>query len=582
MTCFSCHLSWTTSCAGCHLPIQANWKTDRKHYEGGETRNYATYNPQVARDDMFQLGRHGPVKGSRIAPVRSSSALVLSSTNASRERIYIQQAPVAASGFSSQAFAPHYPHTERKVETKACSDCHVSAANDNNAIMAQLLLHGTNFVNFVGFNAWLGAERHVEAVQVTEWDEPQAVIGSYLHRHAYPDWFAEHEKRGQRLPEAHDHPSKGPVGCVALRGEYLFAAEGRGGLRVYDVASIANKGVSQRIVTAPFSPLGHDTHVATSDAACVALPTNQPINPARNQGSLMREVNQEQPFHPIYSYAVVADAVEGLVLVDVDTLADGEPRNNFLKRALAWNPGGVLDGARHVVLGGHFAYVATPRALVVVDLDDPLAPRVAARVPLEDPRASALQFRYLFVTTAAGLEVLDVTMPQRARRVEGARVALAQARGIYVARTYAYVAAGREGLAIVDVERPEAPRLASRYTAEGRLDDARDVVVGSTNASLFAYVADGKNGLKVVQLTAPDTQPRFYGFSPEPRPRLVAWRETASPALSLAKGLDRDRAVDETGHQIAVFGRIGSRPFTLEEQRRMYLNPDGTVWTVKD
>ena len=53
--------------------------------------------------------------------------------------------------------------------------------------MAQLLLHGTNFVNFVGFNAWVGGEGEVEAVQVTEWDEPQAVIGSYLHRYAYPD-----------------------------------------------------------------------------------------------------------------------------------------------------------------------------------------------------------------------------------------------------------------------------------------------------------------------------------------------------------------------------------------------------------
>ncbi|HUP31270.1 MAG TPA: hypothetical protein VM122_13915, partial [Usitatibacter sp.] len=580
--CYSCHLSWTTSCAGCHLPIQANWKTERNHYEGGETRNFATYNPQVARDDMFQLGRHGPVKGSRVAPVRSSSALVLSSTNASRERIYVQQPPVSASGFSSQAFAPHYPHTERKTETKGCADCHVSAANDNNAILAQLMLHGTNFVNFVGFNAWVGAEGHVQGVQVTEWDEPQAVIGSYLHRHAYPDWFAAHEKRGARLPEAHDHATRGAVGCVALRGEYLFAAEGPGGLRVYDVASIANKGVSQRIVSAPFSPLGHDTHVASKDATCVALPTNQPINPARNTGELMRVVNQEQPFHPIYHYAVVTDAAEGLILVDVDTLADGEPRNNFLKRARAWNPDGVLTGARHVTLGGHLAYVATPTALVVVDLDQPLEPRIVARVPLDAPRASALQFRYLFVTTAAGLEVLDVTLPAKARRVEGARVALADARGLYVARTYAYVAAGREGLAIVDVEKPETPRLLTRFTADGKLDDARDVVVGSTNASLFAYVADGKNGLKVVQLTSPEIQPKFYGFSPEPRPRLIAWKETASPARALAKGLDRDRAVDETGGQIAVFGRIGARPFTLEEQRRFYLRPDGTVWTVKD
>ena len=126
VACQTCHISWTTSCAGCHLPIQANAKTERHHYEGGESRNFATYNPQVARDDMFQLGLNGPVKGSKIVPIRSSSALVLSSTNINRERIYIQQPPIAASGFSSQAFAPHYPHTERKTETKTCGDCHVS------------------------------------------------------------------------------------------------------------------------------------------------------------------------------------------------------------------------------------------------------------------------------------------------------------------------------------------------------------------------------------------------------------------------------------------------------------------------
>ena len=140
MACFTCHLSWTTSCGGCHLPIEANWKTKIHKYEGGETRNFATYNPQVARDEMFQLGKHQTTKGNQVAPVRSSSALVLSSTNINRERIYVQQPPIAASGFSSQAFAPHFPHTVRLTETKTCTDCHLSAKDDNNAIMAQLLL----------------------------------------------------------------------------------------------------------------------------------------------------------------------------------------------------------------------------------------------------------------------------------------------------------------------------------------------------------------------------------------------------------------------------------------------------------
>ena len=85
--------------------------------------------------------------------MRSSSALVLSSTNINRDRIYIQQPPISAVGYSSQAFAPHFAHTVRTTETKGCNDCHVSEANDNNAIMAQLMLLGTNFMNFVGMHA---------------------------------------------------------------------------------------------------------------------------------------------------------------------------------------------------------------------------------------------------------------------------------------------------------------------------------------------------------------------------------------------------------------------------------------------
>ncbi len=606
MACFTCHTSWTPSCGGCHLPVEANWQAESHRAEGGVTRNYATYNPQVARDDMFQLGRHQTTRGGVIAPARSSSGLVLSSTNINRERIYVQQPPISAVGFSSQAFAPHFSHTVRRTETKTCTDCHLSVAEDNNAIMAQLLMLGTNSVNFVGLHAWLGLERGIEAVRVTEWDEPQAVFGSYLQRFAYPDFYAMHvERNGRELVEwtrgrAFDveaggsgetrpvedianinQATGGQARCLQLRGEYMFVAEGRGGFRVYDVASIANKGVSDRIITAPFSPLGHDTHVASRNATCMALPTNQPIAPSRSTPQ-MRAENREQAFHPIYSYAVVTDAREGLILVNVDTLADGDPRNNVLRRAATWNPGGVLDGAQHITLAGHVAYVAATAGLVVVDLDDPLRPRHVTTVALDDVRASALQFRYLFVTDRQGLRVLDVTRLNAPRPIAGAVVPFNDARRIYVARTYAYVAAKGEGLAIVDVLNPRRPRLYQAVTLDGSLNDAEDVIVASTNASLFAYVADGRNGLKVLQLMSPVSQRNFYGFSPEPRPELIAWASTPSPALALSKGLDRDRAVDEAGSQIAVFGRLGSRPFTRPEMERLFLDWQGEPYRVSD
>jgi hypothetical protein len=135
---------------------------------------------------------------------------------------------------------------------------------------------------------------------------------------------------------------------------------------------------------------------------------------------------------------------------------------------------------------------------------------------------------------------------------------------------------------IVDVERPEAMSEYMRFNAGGQLVDSRDVVVASTNASLFAYVADGAGGLKVLQLTSPDSQPKFYGFSPDPKPELIASYPTKRAALALSKALERDRAVDETGGQVAVLGRRGSRPLNYVEMRGLYLDDAGKPWYVRN
>ena len=84
--------------------------------------------------------------------------------------------------------------------------------------------------------------------------------------------------------------------------------------------------------------------------------------------------------------------------------------------------------------------------------------------------------------------------------------------------------------------------------------------LGITYTSEFAYVADGKNGMRVVQLTSPET-PGNDGFSPRPTPRLVAtYKPHEGEDPDDRRGLDRDRAVDEAGNQIGVFGRVGARP----------------------
>jgi hypothetical protein len=566
MSCYACHTSWMTSCFGCHLSMKANANQNMLHNEGDQqTRNFTSYNFQVLRDDVFMLGLDSTAKKNRIVPVRSSSAVLVSSQNANREWIYHQQQTVSSEGYSGQAFNPHYPHTVRAKETKTCTDCHFSRDNYNNAWMAQTLLLGTNFVNFMGRYVYVGEGGHgFEAVAVTEHDEPQAVYGSYLQKLAYPEKFARFAKTGQ-LTEAYEHG--GNILSIQQRGEYVYAAKGKDGVEVFDIANIDNKAFAERIVTAPVSPLGQRFSVKTKDARWVASPSTLAVDPARKRNP----DNQEQSIHPMYAYLYVADAQEGLILINAATLLDGDPRNNFLKRAVTFNPDGLLKGANFVVTAGNFAYVSCERGVVVVSLADPLKPAVSRVIPLKGARHTAVQFRYLFACDSEGVKVIELSDGA----VKGS-VAIADARDIYVARTYAYVAAGKRGLAMIDVERPERPG-APRFVPG--LNDSYEVRIGMTNASLFAYVADGKNGLRVLQLTSPTRTEGLWGFSPEPEPEVIATYKTKGDAITLSKGLDRDRAVDESGNQLAVFGRLGARPFRLEEMQKLYLR-DGKLYTV--
>jgi hypothetical protein len=612
MSCIACHSSWNPSCFGCHLPQRANKKMPSLHNEGDVTRNYVAYDFQTLRDDVFMLAHDGDATNNRIGPARSSCAIHVGSYNINRDSIYVQQQTISAEGFSGIAFSTNVPHTVRggaphgadgmplnldallpgRGETKHCSDCHVSMKEDNNAIMAQLLMQGTGATNFMGRYCWVAAREHgLWSVVVTEQEEPQAVIGSTLQRLAFPEDFARHMKNGWQLCEAHEHPGidigekllhpfrKADILQVQPRGEYLYAACGEGGLRVFDIAMIDNKSFSERITTAPVSPLGQQFYVPTRCALAVAAPCTPAPDPTRTH----RPENREGKVNALYGYLYVADKFEGLILVGAATTIDGDPTNNFLKRDVTFNPGGILDGARAVTIVGNYAYVCADAGLVVVSLEDPK--NLAVTSVLGEPHvhhanAVQAQFRYAYVCDEEGVLVLDVTNLAQPQVVS--RLKTVEAHNIYLARTYAYVAAGCKGLLILDIENPREPRLDQVYTADGCINDLHDVKLGITYVSQFAYLADGKNGLRVVQLTSPDT-PGNQGFSPRPTPQLIATYRLphGGHALSVGRALDRDRAVDESGNQIGVFGRVGARPLSLEEARRLYLR-DGAVWRVSD
>jgi hypothetical protein len=609
MSCIACHSAWNPSCFGCHLPQKANKKMPALHNEGDLQRNYVAYNFQTLRDDVFMLARDGDVTGNKIGPARSSCAIHVGSYNQNRDSIYVQQQTISADGLSGIAFSTNVPHTVRGApptvngrpihehanlpghsETKSCTDCHLSKKNDNNAIMAQLLMQGTGYVNFMGRYAWVAAKEHgLHGVVVTEQEEPQAVIGSNLHQLAFPDFFRKHQVKNYKLQYAHEHSGRDVGGRlkqpfrqseilqVQPRGEYLYAACGSEGVRVFDIAFIDDKSFSERITTAPVSPLGQKFFVKTKYAAAIAAPCTPAPDPTRNQ----RPENKEPKVHPLFGYLYVADKYEGLILIGVATTIDGNPSNNFLKREVTFNPDGVLNGACNVTIVGSFAYICCDAGLAVVSLNEPTHPALTSVVPLKKPTSVQVQFRYAFVCGEEGITSLDVT--DLARPIPKATLALPDVHRIYLARTYAYVAAGKHGLVILDIENPESFHVDQVYNARGAINDLHDVKLGITYVSEFAYLADGKNGLRVVQLTSPET-PGNHGYSPRPTPRLIATYPIpdGGHAYSVGRALDRDRAIDESGNQIGVFGRVGARPLSKEDAQRMYLRANGQPWYVSD
>ena len=123
------------------------------------------------------------------------------------------------------------------------------------------------------------------------------------------------------LEHAHEHPGR-DIGeqlfaaaarsprcsSVQTRGEYLYAACGEDGVRVFDIAFIDNKGFSERITTAPVSPLGQRFYVPTKYATAVAAPTTIAADPTRTHATRRTRSSRSTP---MFGYLYVDRQVRG-------------------------------------------------------------------------------------------------------------------------------------------------------------------------------------------------------------------------------------------------------------------------------
>ena len=112
------------------------------------------------------LGKDGTVTKNRVAPMRSACAVLVGSQNQYREWNY----------YSSRRFRPKATAARRSAHScrircarrkRRCAPIAiVSADGNNNAWVANVLMQGTNFVNFMGHNVWVAdGKGGIEAVR---------------------------------------------------------------------------------------------------------------------------------------------------------------------------------------------------------------------------------------------------------------------------------------------------------------------------------------------------------------------------------------------------------------------------------
>jgi VWFA-related protein len=153
-----------------------------------------------------------------------------------------------------------------------------------------------------------------------------------------------------------------------------------------------------------------------------------------------------------------------------------------------------IKGNQLWVSGKHL-YITTAAGLSIYDISTPAQPELVGQAVLEDGGdAITLAYPYAYVALAAGkgVAVVDVSLPS-APTLLGTLITDAAIHGLGVQNGFAFAGSGEGDLNIVDVRQPQTPETLGQITVGGSLE-----AVEMSNE--WAYVAAGDAGLQVLRI----------------------------------------------------------------------------------
>lgn len=297
----------------------------------------------------------------------------------------------------------------------------------------------------------------------------------------------------------------GDAGDVLVRDGHVFVADWTGGLRVFNVADIHGPHEVATLVTAgepvQLTLQGHLLFVAQRRAGLQLVDVSLPAAPRK-----MEDVGVESRAAAVRdSLAFVADQAGGLHVVDVSDPA--------LVKTVRWGKavpglsGEILaltlleDRTRLVALGigeTHDSWIGT------IDISDPVQPGLNGRLSVSDPLrwhvldlAFAGHYVCILDERPSRLRVVDLSLPEAPRLVGEVALPLLVDRqsNLAVDGRYAYVAVDW-WLLIVDLVDPAAPTVVGEPTEQR---DARRLAASDNHV----YLAAGNDGLRILDVFNP-------------------------------------------------------------------------------
>ncbi len=156
------------------------------------------------------------------------------------------------------------------------------------------------------------------------------------------------------------------------------------------------------------------------------------------------------------------------------------------------------DEILKVAVSGSYGYLAVrDKKLLVVDIDDPVAPRQVGSLETQHPIIDLTVregYAYLFLDGVEGLSIVDVSEPSTPRQVGWhALVKRGAPRGLAISGDHAYLTTA-SSLQVINVSEPTEPRLVA----------VLDNPAGAISVwEPYAYLAADIDGLRIIDISEP-------------------------------------------------------------------------------